>query len=138
MFEIHWEHNCYRCDAPMNLSMVIREPDFEKFFRDYGSWVYMKPFDLYLNTHYYKFFGGPKVRRVCVSCFFNPGGVCIRDRETGTMKIKTREERSKTFEEVIDYFQRFSDFRKRKDIDDCIVNEKSRRSNIGLQLKIVG
>ena len=138
MFEIHWEHNCYRCDAPMNLSLFFREDDFDDFFRDYGSWAYMKPFNLELNTYYYKFFGGTKVRRVCVSCFFSPKGVCIRDRECGIKRVKTLEETSKTFEEVIDYFKRFSEFRRRKDIEDCVVPFHQRRSNLGLQLKILG
>ena len=134
MFDVQWAHTCYRCAAPMNVSLIIRDPDIDTFFRDYGSWAAMRPFTLDLNTHYYKFFGGPRVRRVCITCFFNPETINLIDRECGVTRTKIRCERSKTVEEIIEYFQKFSDFRKRKDIELYIVDEHKRISNLGIQL----
>jgi len=121
---VKWEYVCYECRCPMDLTLVIHEP-LGQFMRDYGTWCYLRPFTLCLNTSHYKFYG-LKVRRVCASCFSKPKRVSIVDRESGIKKIRRREEVSRTREEVHEYFSDFVEFRKRKDLEMCIVDKRKR------------
>jgi hypothetical protein len=117
----------------MDFTLVIKEPTLNLFLRDYGTWCYLRPFALCRNTWHYKVYG-LKVRRVCISCFRKPVRVSLVVRETGIKKVRCREERSKTLEEVYEYFSDFIEFRKRKDLDMCIVDEHKRDSVCCLEL----
>lgn len=130
---VRWNYVCYECQCPVDITLEIREPTLNLFFRDYGTWCYLRPFTLCLNTLYYKFYG-LNVRRVCVSCFRKPVRVSLVDRECGIKKVQCYRERSKTHREVYEYFRDFVEFRKRKDIDMCIVEEHKRESTCCLEL----
>jgi len=130
---VRWDYLCYECRCPVDLTLVIKETTLNMFFRDYGTWCYLRPFTLCRNTWHYKVYG-LKVRRVCTSCFRKPVRVSLVDRESGIKKVRCREERSKTLEEVYEYFSDFVEFRKRKDLDMCIVEEYKRDSVCCLEL----
>lgn len=130
---VNWDHLCYECQCPMDLTLVIKEPTINLFFRDYGTWCYLRPFSLCYNTSHYKFYG-LKVKRVCISCFINPRRVSLVDRESGINRVRHRVNRSRTCEEVYEYFSDFIEFRKRKDLDMCIVDEYKRDSVDCLEL----
>jgi hypothetical protein len=130
---VMWDYVCYECQCPMDLTLGIQELDVDVFFRDYGTWCYLRPFSLCLNTSYYKVYG-LNVRRVCMSCFNKPRRVSLVTRECGIKKFQSREVRSKTREEVYEYFSNFVAFRKRKDLDLCIVDEHKRNTVCCLEL----
>ena len=129
---MRWDYVCYECQCPMDLTLIVREP-LRQFMRDYGTWCYLRPFSLCLNTSYYKFYG-LRVRRVCVTCFNKPVRVSLIDRECGIKKFQRRDRRSKTHQEVYEYFSNFIEFRKRKDLEICIVDEYKRNSVCCLEL----
>ena len=121
MFTVKWDYTCYECCCPMGVKLVLCGDD--TFFRDFGSWAYLKPYHLYMNTSIYKFYG-LRLRRVCISCYFNPKRVNIRDRETGIKRVvRGDEERSKSYDDIKEYFEDFVQFRQRKDLDMCLVDE---------------
>jgi hypothetical protein len=130
---IRWKHVCYECNCPIDLTLIIRDPKLNLFLRDYGTWCYLRPFNLCQNVSYYKFYD-LDVRRVCSSCFRRPKRVSLIDRETGTVKHKSFTKRSKTHKEVYEYFNDFVNFRKRKDLDICIVENFKRSSVCCLEL----
>ena len=130
---VKWKHTCYECQCPLDIRLVIVEPDLELFFRDYGTWCYLRPFSLCRNVSYYKFYG-LNVKRVCVSCFKSPKRVSLVKRESGLREKRRREHKSKTHEELYEYFSDFVAFRKRKDLDICIVEKYKRDSVCCLEL----
>jgi hypothetical protein len=127
---IKWEHVCYECQCPLDIRLVIVEPTLNLFLRDYGSWCYLRPFSLCKNTVYYKFYG-LQVKRVCLSC---PKRISLVRRESGLSEKKNREEKSKTHDEIYEYFSDFAAFRKRKDLDICIVEKYKRKTICCLEL----
>ena len=130
---VKWEHECYECKCPMDLTLVIKESTLNLFFRDYGTWCYLRPFSLCRNTSYYKFYG-LTIKRVCISCFSKPVRVSTVNRESGIRRVRRREQKSKTHKEVYEYFRDFVAFRKRKDLDICIVEEHKRDAVCCLEL----
>jgi hypothetical protein len=130
---VKWDYTCYECECPMNVTLVVNEPSLNLFFRDYGSWCYLRPFRLCHNESMYKFYG-LQVKRVCLSCFYSPKRVSLADRERGIKTVKRREPRSKTHQEIYDYFSEFVEFRKRKDLDLCIVPKTKRKTVCCLQI----
>ena len=132
MFNINWCHTCYECGCPLDLFCTIKDDDIDLFFRDFTTWVYLKPFTLVYNKWYYKCYG-MKIHRVCISCYFFPKRVDLFKREIGE-KCKQYIQLSKTFEEVYQYFESFQEFRQRKDIEICIVETEKRKILRGLQV----
>ena len=137
MFEVNWEYTCYECECPLNVKLVITSNLLNVFFRDYGSWAYLKSFCLCHNTVYYKFYG-LCVKRVCVTCFHCPKRPNLVDREHGIKRIRTdRREywiQSKSREQIYEYFSEFAAFRNRRDLEICIVDEWKRKEVCGLKL----
>jgi hypothetical protein len=82
---------------------------------------------------YYKFYGHI-VHKVCVSCYYFPRRVDLFKREIGQKNIQKPIYLSKTFEDIYDYFQRFQEFRKRRDLESFIVEEEKRQLVPGLDL----
>ena len=58
----------------------------------------------------------------------------MRKREIGLKNIQKPIYLSKTFEDIYDYFQRFQEFRKRRDLESFIVEEEKRILVPGLGL----
>ena len=136
MFNITWSHVCYECGCPMCVRLIITDDDLGLFLKRFGSWCYLKPFNLEYNTYYFKHYGGPTVKKVCVSCYFIPKRINLLARETGTKQFITdhKQERSKTHEEIFDYFTRFMEFLKRRDLELCLVSRYKQTSPIGLRM----
>jgi len=130
---VKWKHVCYECQCPLDIRLVIVEPNLNLFFRDYGSWCYLRPFSVCRNVSYYKFYG-LHVKRVCVSCFKRPRRVSLVNRESGLREKRSCEVRSKTREDIYEYFSDFVAFRKRKDLDTCTVEKHKRKSVCCLEL----
>lgn len=130
---VKWKHVCYECQCPLDIRLVIVEPNLNLFFRDYGSWCYLRPFSVCRNVSYYKFYG-LQVKRVCVSCFDRPRRVSVVKRESGLREKRSCEVRSKTREDIYEYFSDFVAFRKRKDLDTCTVEKHKRKSVCCLEL----
>ena len=122
---VKWKHVCYECQCPLDICLVVVEPTLKLFLRDYGSWSYLRPFSLCKNTVYYKFYG-LQVKRVCVSCFKTPRRISLVKRESGLREKRHCEARSKTHEEIYEYFSEFAAFRKRKDLDTCTIENYKR------------
>jgi hypothetical protein len=119
----------------MGIQVVVRDESLDKFLRDFGTWAYIKRhFILMYNSSIYKFYG-LKVRRVCLTCYFDPKRVNLRDRETGIKRVvRGEEERSKSCDDIKEYFEDFVQFRKRKDLEDCIVDEWKQMDVYGLDV----
>ena len=125
MFTVTWDHMCFECCAPLKVKLVCKGENFDEFFRVFGSWSYLRPFHLYYNVGMYKFYG-LKLKRVCITCYFTPERVCLRDRECGIKRVVSQEVRSKSCEEIKEYFEDYTQFRKRQDLEMCIVDEWKR------------
>ncbi len=118
---LYWLYECFECQCPMDIGLRVSDTDYSKFIRDYGSWCYLRPFVLCHNSSFYKFYG-LRLKRVCRSCFVEPKRVNLVHRETGTPRqVVTKRDRSKSTDEIREYFKNFVAFRRRKDLDCCIV-----------------
>ena len=135
MFNIKWGHTCHECRCPLEVDLIIKDPNLTLFYRDFTTWAYLKPFNLYQNLVMYKFYG-LVVRRVCVSCYYHPIRIHLLNREVNIKKVGTSKKikRSKTQQEIYDYFYYFTEFRKRKDLEMCIVEEEKRTIVLGLEI----
>jgi len=69
-----------------------------------------------------KYYGNMKLRRVCLACYFSPKNhfSFLKQREIGKVCKQVRL-RSKTSQELYEWFEDFDRYRKRKDIDDCLM-----------------
>ena len=133
MFNIKWGHTCHECRCPLEVDLILKEKELKIFFRDFTTWAYLIPFSLYQNLVMSKFYG-LVVRRVCVSCYYHPIRINLKNREVGVKKVNKRIKRSKTQKEIYDYFLRFIEFRQRKDLEICIVEEEKRTIVLGLEV----
>ena len=135
MFNVKWKHVCHECRCPLEVDLTIKENDLKLFYRDFTTWAYLKPFNLYQNLVMYKFYG-LVVRRVCVSCYYHPIRIHLLNREVNIKKVGTSKKikRSKTQQEIFDYFFYFTEFIKRKDLEMCIVEEEKRTIVLGLEI----
>lgn len=137
MFSIKWDHVCYECGCPMSIRMVINE-SIEKlptFLNQIGSWNYLKPFKLFNNTWFYKFYGGIPCKRVCVSCYYEPKRANLLSRETGIKKlVQPRIERCKTHQEIFEYYTSFLEFLKRRDLASCLVPRWKQKDISGMRM----
>jgi hypothetical protein len=113
--------------------MLLKKENIDTFFRDFGTWAYLRPLDLYMNMSMYRFYSS-KLRRVCLSCYFIPKRVNLVNRESGIKTLTRQELKSKTHDEIREYFKDFAQFRKRKDLELCIVDEYKRREIICLDI----
>jgi len=116
----------------MEVSLFVKGRDVVEHF---GSWAYLKShFSLVYNSSMYKFYG-LKLKRVCLTCYFEPRRVNIRDRENGIKRVVSRDyERSKSCKEIKEFFEDFVQFRKRKDLDVCLVSEWKQQDVLGLEV----
>lgn len=134
MFTVNWEYTCHECACPLNVKVEIQEQNIKLFSRDYGSWSYLRRFCLCSNSVIYKFYG-VHVRRVCVTCYYSPKRPSLINREHGIKKVGSiRNGRSMSCDEIREYFEDFAAYRKRKDLEECIIHRKKRTSVCGLEL----
>ena len=114
MFSISWGNSCQICYNPVNVycSMKKYNRDFVKAFLNYAT---IKPFDLTSNYLSYKFIG-TKVAKVCECCYYNARNAKNIAVDL-IMKGKNvpRLPRSKTKEEIVEYFTSMNEYRNRKD-----------------------
>ena len=132
MFNINWAYTCYECQCPLSIKLSIYDKNIKLFMRDFTTWCYLNPFCLVRNMPYYKSFGGLKMRRVCLTCYYCPKRPQIYKREVGTRHIINPCKVSTTKQKLLDYFTSFVEFRKRKDLEICIVEEYKRTTILGL------
>lgn len=128
MFSVSWGNTCQICYNPVNVfcSMKTYNRDFVKAFLNYAT---IKPFDLTSNYLNYKFIG-TKVAKVCDCCYYN-------SREAKHMAIDVvmkgkkvpRLPRSKTKEEIKEYFSGMNEYRNRKDRKEYELNRKDLTSD---------
>jgi len=119
MLRINWTNNCYECKNPINVKVFLET--FKTFFymRNFAT---HKPFCMFGNSSMIKYYGNMKCRRVCLACYFSPRNHLdyIKNREIGKMRKPDRL-RSKTRQEIYEWFEDFDRYRKRKDIKDCLM-----------------
>jgi hypothetical protein len=95
--------------------------DFIKAFLNYAT---IKPFDLTSNYLSYKFLG-TKVIKVCECCYYNSRQAKHLATELVIKGKKVpRLPRSKTKEEILEYFTDMNNYRNRKDRKDYQLNKK--------------
>lgn len=135
MFSVTWDHVCFECRCPMGVNLFVQGEPMSTFFRDFGTWAYLRMyFSLVYNSSMYKFYG-LKVKRVCLTCYFEPKRVNLRDRETGIKRVVRADyERSKSCDEIKEFFEEFVRFRKRKDLEECIVDEWKQMDVTGIEV----
>jgi len=135
MFNVKWGYTCYECQCPLEVDLIIKDPNLELFFRDFSTWGYLRPFSLYQNLVMYKFYD-LVVKRVCLSCYYHPNRVNLINREVGFKKVSNKNQiiKSKSCKEIYDYFNNFIEFRQRKDLEICIVEEEKRTNILGLKI----
>jgi hypothetical protein len=95
--------------------------DFIKAFLNYAT---IKPFDLTSNYLSYKFIG-TKVIKVCECCYYNSRQAkrLAVDKLIKGQKVP-RLPRSKTKEEILEYFTDMNNYRNRKDRKEYQLNKK--------------
>jgi len=114
MFSISWGTTCHICFNPVNVycSLKTRDRDFIKAFLNYAT---IKPFDLTSNYLNYKFIG-TRVAKVCECCYYTSRQAKHLATEVVIKGNKIpRLPRSKTKEEIIEYFTDMNTYRNRKD-----------------------
>jgi len=114
MFTISWGTTCQICFNPVNVycSMKTYNRDFIKAFRNYAT---IKPFDLTTNYLSYKFIG-TKVIKLCECCYYTSRDAKYLAVDTLIKGKKVpRLPRSKTKEEIKEYFTDMNTYRNRKD-----------------------
>ena len=128
MFSISWGTSCQLCYNPVNVycSLKTYNRDFIQAFRNYAT---IKPFDLTSNYLSYKFIGS-KVAKVCDCCYYN-SRQAKRIATDLVMKGKKipRLPRSKTKEEIVEYFTGMNEYRNRKDRKDYQLERKDLTSD---------
>ena len=135
MFNIKWKYTCYECGCPLCVRLIVTHDKIGLFLKRFGSWCYLKPFSLDYNTCYYKHYGGPSVKRVCVTCYYIPKRVNLLMRETGIKQfVGGNPERSKTHQEIFDYFTCFIEFLKRRDLESCLVSRYKQKTVYGMRM----
>lgn len=119
MLRINWTNNCYECKNPITVEAFLET--FKTFFylRNFAT---HKPFCMFGNSSMIKYYGNMKCRRVCLACYFSPRNHLdyLKNREIGKMRKPDRL-RSKTRQEIYEWFEDFDRYRKRKDIKDCLM-----------------
>ena len=135
MCSVSWAFTCHECECPIDVSCVIKDRNYNLFIRDFTTWCYLKPFSIACNTYIYKFYG-MSLKRVCMSCYYCPKRInlCSREIIGRSVKFKKCPYQSKSKQELYDYFESFFEFRKRKDLEICIVEEKKRKYLLGLMM----
>ena len=119
MLRVKWDKKCYECGNPIDVKLKIE--NFRSFFllRNFAT---HKPFCMLGNCPMIKYYGNMKLRRVCFACYFSPKNhfSFLKQREIGKVRKQDRL-RSKTSQELYEWFEDFDRYRKRKDIDDCLM-----------------
>lgn len=121
MLRVRWDKHCHECGNPIGVTLNIES--FRSFFllRNFAT---HKPFCIVGNYPMIKYYGNMKLRRVCFACYFSPRNHLnfLKQREIGRVRKQDRL-RSKTAEEIHEWFEDFDRYRKRNDIDDCLMPE---------------
>ena len=119
MLRVNWAKKCYECENPLNVKLKIE--NFKSFFllRNFAT---HKQFCMLGNCEMIKYYGNMKLRRVCFACYFSPRNHLnfLKQREIGKTRKPDRL-RSKSSEEIYEWFEDFDKYRKRKDINDCLM-----------------
>lgn len=128
MFSISWGNSCQICYNPVNVYCSLKKynRDFIRAFLNYAT---IKPFDLTSNYLNYKFIG-TKVAKVCECCYYNARKAkkIAIDLVMKGKKVP-RLPRSKTKEEIIEYFTDMNRYRNRKDRKEYQLNKKDLTSD---------
>lgn len=128
MFSISWGTTCHLCYNPVNVycSLKTCDRDFIKAFLNFAT---IKPFDLTTNYLSYKFIG-TKVAKVCECCYYNTrhakyiaNDIVIKGKKVPRLP------RSKTKEEIIEYFTDMNNYRNRKDRKEYQLKKKDLTSD---------
>lgn len=134
MLRVRWDKKCYECGNPVD--PILKIENFRTYFllRNFAT---HKPFCFVGNRSMIKYYGNMKLRRVCFACYFSPRNHLsfLKNREIGKVHKEDRL-RSKTKEELYEWFEDFDRYRKRKDIDDCLMPYLT--NVVGLQVYLLG
>lgn len=119
MLRVNWTKKCYECGNPIDVKVEIE--NFRTFFL-FRNFATHKPFCMIGNCDMIKYYGTMKFRRVCLACYFSPKNHLnfITQREIGKVHKQARLG-SKTSQEIYEWFEDFDRYRKRKDVDDCLM-----------------
>lgn len=133
MFRVDWAHRCHECYNPIDVKLKVADENVFFLFRNFAT---HKPFCMIGNHPMIKYYGDVKCRRVCFSCYFSPRNHFdyLRHRETGRMNKPVRLV-SKTSEQIYEWFSDFDDYRKRKDVEDCLMPHAGHV--VGIQIYIL-
>ena len=119
MFRVGWTKKCYECENPINVKAELQ--NFQTFFylRNFAT---HRPFCMIGNLPMIKYYGNMKCKRVCFACYFSPRNHLdhLRQREIGKVR-KVDRLYSKTRDEMYEWFNDFDRYRKRADIEDCLM-----------------
>ena len=120
-FDVKWPYTCYICNNPIDMKILPRTPSTE-FFKRLLTYRLMYPFDFIHNKSIYKVFG-LKARRVCMVCFANethkvhPKRIALREISGNKIVPNMR---SKTVDELFNWFESFNKFVNRPDVQDYV------------------
>jgi hypothetical protein len=87
---IHWNHRCFLCSNPINIT-IEPENSYEWVAYYHYRFIY-NPIPLFMNRMYLKYIS-KRMRRVCTHCFCSYRPVpfrVIRDREIGRARVRPR------------------------------------------------
>ena len=73
-FRVEWEHTCYICNAPLNVSVIASSYDILKKIVTYSS---AEPLNLKSNFSKIKFDTMRNKNRVCYACFINSSNISL-------------------------------------------------------------
>jgi len=121
-FRVNWEHRCYECECPLDISVTINGDSYEMidiFFTHLFSWSCINHKGFYYNLSMFKYYGGIPVRRVCRYCYYKPQRINVCKRETGCYAVK-KSRKSWSLSEMYKWFDDFERFRKRKDLHEYL------------------
>lgn len=121
MLRVRWDNVCHECGNPVGVSLKIE--NFKTFFllRNFAT---HKPFCMLGNHPMIRYYGDMRLKRVCFACYFSPRDHLnfLRRREIGNIRKQHRLQ-SRTFRDIYEWFQDFNRYRKRADIDECLMPE---------------
>ncbi len=135
MFRVEWKKVCWECKNPIQVKLEVE--DFRTFFylRNFATHL---PFCMLGNVPMIKYYGNMKCRRVCFGCYISPRKHFdyLRQREIGKVRKLPDRIYSKTREQIYEWFKDFDAYRKRKDINDCLMPNLGHV--LGLNIYILG
>lgn len=100
---LKWTHECHKCQAPLDPSIIARTKESKVFLRWYR---HIRPIFMMNNDTRFSFIGS-KVYRVCYSCFklkTKPSIQSLKSRELGVTRRVVPMSKAKTKDEVCMWF----------------------------------